>query len=94
MSGFNRFDIPPGLMYIAAVHTGAPAPGIAHAGAGPPRPRRWNVAGIADNVCFVFFIHGVGIQPTVPVHRTRKGIREGRDEQLDVALNMITTVSR
>ena len=38
--------------------------------------------------------HGVGIQPTVPVHRTIQGIREGRDEQLDGALNLINTLSR
>jgi len=32
--------------------------------------------------------HGVGIQPTVLVHRTLKGIREGRDELLERALQL------
>jgi C-terminal processing protease CtpA/Prc len=38
--------------------------------------------------------HGVGIQPTVLVHRTVKGIREGKDEQLDVALELINKATR
>ncbi len=38
--------------------------------------------------------HGVGIQPTMPVHRTIKGIREGKDEQLEAAINLINTIPR
>jgi len=34
-------------------------------------------------------LHGVGIQPTVPVSRTIQGIREGRDEQLERALTLL-----
>lgn len=30
--------------------------------------------------------HGVGIQPTIPVRRTIKGIAEGRDELLERAI--------
>jgi C-terminal processing protease CtpA/Prc len=33
--------------------------------------------------------HDVGIQPTVRVSKTIKGIAEGRDEQLDKALEML-----
>jgi len=33
--------------------------------------------------------HGVGIQPTVPVAKTIRGIREGRDEQLERALTLL-----
>jgi C-terminal processing protease CtpA/Prc len=33
--------------------------------------------------------HGVGIVPTVPMARTIRGIREGRDEQLDRALALL-----
>jgi C-terminal processing protease CtpA/Prc len=33
--------------------------------------------------------HGVGIQPTVVVHKTVQGIREGRDEQLEAAMRLI-----
>lgn len=33
--------------------------------------------------------HGVGIQPTVTVHRTLQGIRLGEDEQLNAAVNLI-----
>lgn len=32
--------------------------------------------------------HGVGIQPTVVVHRTLQGVREGRDELLERALQL------
>jgi C-terminal processing protease CtpA/Prc len=39
-------------------------------------------------------LHGVGIQPTVPVHPTIKGIREGRDEQLDVAVSLVNNTPR
>ena len=38
--------------------------------------------------------HGIGIQPTVPVHRTVNGIRDGKDEQLDAALYLINTISK
>jgi C-terminal processing protease CtpA/Prc len=38
--------------------------------------------------------HGVGIQPTLVIHPTIKGIREGRDEQLEAALALITEASR
>ncbi|MBA2607132.1 MAG: hypothetical protein H0U96_09735 [Acidobacteria bacterium] len=31
-------------------------------------------------------LHGVGIEPDVPVSRTIKGIREKRDEQLERAI--------
>jgi C-terminal processing protease CtpA/Prc len=34
--------------------------------------------------------HGVGIQPTVVVHRTIRGIAEGRDEQLERALAIVS----
>jgi len=34
--------------------------------------------------------HGIGIQPTVPVSRTIKGIREKRDEQLERALSIVS----
>jgi len=34
--------------------------------------------------------HGIGIQPTVPVSRTIRGIREGRDEQLERALSIVS----
>jgi C-terminal processing protease CtpA/Prc len=33
--------------------------------------------------------HGVGIQPTVPVSRTLKGIAEGRDELLEKAIEVV-----
>jgi C-terminal processing protease CtpA/Prc len=33
--------------------------------------------------------HGMGILPTVPVSRTIKGIRQGRDEQLEKALSLL-----
>ncbi len=33
--------------------------------------------------------HGVGIQPTIRLERTIQGIREGRDEQLDKALELL-----
>ncbi len=34
--------------------------------------------------------HGVGIRPTVPVSRTLKGIREGRDEVMDRAIELVS----
>jgi C-terminal processing protease CtpA/Prc len=34
--------------------------------------------------------HGIGIQPTVPVSRTIKGIREKRDEQLERAISIVS----
>jgi C-terminal processing protease CtpA/Prc len=34
--------------------------------------------------------HGVGIQPTVPVSRTLKGVIEGRDELLEKALEVVS----
>jgi hypothetical protein len=34
--------------------------------------------------------HGVGTQPTVPVTPTIAGIRAGRDEVLEVALEVLT----
>jgi C-terminal processing protease CtpA/Prc len=34
--------------------------------------------------------HGVGIQPTVPVSRTIKGVREKRDEQLERAIAIVS----
>jgi hypothetical protein len=34
--------------------------------------------------------HGVGIQPTVLVHRTIRGIAAGRDEQLERALEIVS----
>jgi len=37
--------------------------------------------------------NGVGVLPTVPAHRTLRGIREGRDEVLETALEMLTTPS-
>ena len=33
--------------------------------------------------------HGIGIQPTVPVSLTIRGIREKRDEQLERALSIV-----
>jgi C-terminal processing protease CtpA/Prc len=33
--------------------------------------------------------HGVGIQPTVLVSRTLQGVREGRDEQLERAIELL-----
>jgi C-terminal processing protease CtpA/Prc len=33
--------------------------------------------------------HGVGIQPTVPVQRTIPGVAEGRDELLEVAIEVV-----
>jgi C-terminal processing protease CtpA/Prc len=33
--------------------------------------------------------HGVGIQPTIPVSRTIKGAREGRDELLERAIEAV-----
>jgi len=32
---------------------------------------------------------GIGIQPTVTVHRTIKGVSEGRDEFMEKALEII-----
>lgn len=37
--------------------------------------------------------HLVGIEPTVPVERTIEGVREGRDEDLEVALEVIESPS-
>lgn len=34
--------------------------------------------------------HGVGIRPTIPVTRTRRGVAEGRDEVLERALEVVT----
>ncbi len=34
-------------------------------------------------------LHGVGIQPAVTVHRTLKGLAEGRDEVLDKAVELV-----
>jgi C-terminal processing protease CtpA/Prc len=34
--------------------------------------------------------HGVGIQPTVPVSRTIRGVREKRDEQLERAIEIVS----
>ena len=34
--------------------------------------------------------HGIGIQPTVPISRTLKGVREKRDEQLDRAVSIVS----
>jgi hypothetical protein len=34
-------------------------------------------------------LHTIGIQPTVPVKRTIKGVMEGRDEQLEAAIKLI-----
>ncbi len=34
--------------------------------------------------------HGIGIQPTVPVSRTIKGVREKRDEQLERAVSIVS----
>ena len=34
--------------------------------------------------------HGIGIQPTVPVSRTIRGIRERRDEQLERAVSVVS----
>jgi len=34
--------------------------------------------------------HGVGIQPTVPVARTIRGVSEGRDEQLETAIALVS----
>lgn len=36
-------------------------------------------------------LHLIGIQPTVPVQRTLKGVREGRDEFLEKAIEIIET---
>jgi C-terminal processing protease CtpA/Prc len=33
--------------------------------------------------------HGVGIQPTVPVQRTIRGVAEGRDELLEAAIKIV-----
>ncbi len=33
--------------------------------------------------------HMVGVQPTAPVLRTLKGVREGRDELLEAALRVV-----
>ncbi len=33
--------------------------------------------------------HGIGIRPTVPASRTVRGIREGRDEQLQRAIQVV-----
>jgi len=33
--------------------------------------------------------HGVGIQPTIPVSRTRAGIAAGRDEMLERAIKAV-----
>ena len=38
--------------------------------------------------------HGVGIQPTIPLSRTLKGVREGRDEQLERAVTLLSSASR
>jgi C-terminal processing protease CtpA/Prc len=34
--------------------------------------------------------HGVGIQPTVPVSRTIRGVAEARDEQLEKAIAVVS----
>jgi len=34
-------------------------------------------------------LHLIGIQPTVPVERTLKAVREGRDEYIEAALKII-----
>ncbi len=34
--------------------------------------------------------HGVGIKPTVPVAKTIRGVRDGRDEQLERALTLVS----
>jgi C-terminal processing protease CtpA/Prc len=34
-------------------------------------------------------LHGVGVQPTVPVRRTLKGLAEGRDEALEKAVELV-----
>jgi C-terminal processing protease CtpA/Prc len=34
--------------------------------------------------------HGVGIQPTVPVSRTLRGVAEGRDEALEKAIEIVS----
>jgi hypothetical protein len=34
--------------------------------------------------------HGVGIQPTVPAERTVRGIREGRDEVLEMGIEVVS----
>jgi hypothetical protein len=34
--------------------------------------------------------HGVGIQPTVPVARTIRGVVEGRDEVLEKATELVS----
>lgn len=34
--------------------------------------------------------HGVGIQPTVPVSRTIRGVSEMRDEQLERAIAVVS----
>jgi C-terminal processing protease CtpA/Prc len=35
--------------------------------------------------------HGVGIQPTVPVTRTIKGVAEGKDEVLEKGIEIVST---
>lgn len=35
------------------------------------------------------YVTGVGIQPTVPGSRTLEGIREGRDELLEKAIEVV-----
>jgi C-terminal processing protease CtpA/Prc len=37
--------------------------------------------------------HGVGIQPTVPVQRTRAGVAAGRDELIEAALDVLARAS-
>ncbi len=34
--------------------------------------------------------HGIGIQPTVPVSQTIRGVRERRDEQLERAITIVS----
>jgi C-terminal processing protease CtpA/Prc len=34
--------------------------------------------------------HGVGIKPTVSVSRTIRGVAEGRDEQLEKAIEVVS----
>jgi C-terminal processing protease CtpA/Prc len=38
--------------------------------------------------------HGIGIRPTVPVAKTIQGVREGRDEQFDRALGLVSHAGR
>ncbi len=35
--------------------------------------------------------HGIGIKPTVPVHRTIKGVSEGRDEFMEKAIELVNS---